>query len=379
MLCYLAGMEPYYLECIKDGPFQPKIAKGDDKSESQLTLDERRVVVQDQRLKSIIMSCLSDDVMESVISYETAKETWTDLVHSFEGPLDTKENRIMDLKLEYQTFRAKPLSQTYTRYKTLLNDDVNLSKQEINVGFVNMTGYSSVSKGFQTNFTSKLIQSSSNSNSQVDPKFQKDYKAEYKKMKAKLALLEAKVFDEEEVTQVKVLMDLADDELTVGKSHARNGEWVDITIRKRLNPDIKLPKFNTGRIIVPKSQAVNESLEPTKTLDTPESSKDSEAESLTPLPPLKNLQGASPSLEDSLLHDMQKRDHRTLDHEMSIALLKKSENYKAQPYQYASSSKKILKAKAKPFSPCTHYGFNDHRPDDCRNTRCEITIGSYDH
>nr|GFC59471.1 retrovirus-related Pol polyprotein from transposon TNT 1-94 [Tanacetum cinerariifolium] len=35
-----------------------------------------------------------------------------------------------------------------------------------------------------------------------------------------------------EVTQVKVLMALADDELTVGNSHTRNGEWVDITIRK---------------------------------------------------------------------------------------------------------------------------------------------------
>ncbi|GKB84521.1 retrovirus-related pol polyprotein from transposon TNT 1-94 [Tanacetum coccineum] len=394
MLCYLAGMEPYYLKY------------------------ERRVVVQDQRLKSIIMSCLPDDIMESVISCVSAKETWTDLVHSFEGPSDTKENRIMDLKLEYQTFRAKStesLSQTYTRYKTLLNelanDGVNLSKHEINVGFVNslpekwltffsedrgmpnhtilmtlqnyyerfvyednliqrrysdtkkalittpsstaistaffsnnviqdfqensddevdersseeylrdldieyqerallanskrfikrrnnfsgqkanentecykcgnkghfardcfsktsepsykspVNNYSSVSKGFQPKFTPKLIQSSSNSNSQADPKFQKDYKAEYKKMKAKLALLEAspsssqnpktfqpknkglvaetfdwdeeEVSDEEEVTQVKVLMALADDELTVGKSHARNGEWVDITIRK---------------------------------------------------------------------------------------------------------------------------------------------------
>ncbi|GKC60299.1 retrovirus-related pol polyprotein from transposon TNT 1-94 [Tanacetum coccineum] len=144
MLCYLAGMEPYYLKYIKDGPFQPKIAEGDAKPESQWTPDERRVVVQDQRLKSIIMSCLPDDIMESVISCVSAKETWTDLVHSFEGPSDTKENRIMDLKLEYQTFRAKSiesLSQTYTRYKTLLNelanDGVNLSKHEINVGFVN--------------------------------------------------------------------------------------------------------------------------------------------------------------------------------------------------------------------------------------------------
>nr|GEU37859.1 retrovirus-related Pol polyprotein from transposon TNT 1-94 [Tanacetum cinerariifolium] len=43
---------------------------------------------------------------------------------------------------------------------------------------------------------------------------------------------EEEVFNEEEVTQVKVLIALTDDDLTVGKSHARNGEWVDITIRK---------------------------------------------------------------------------------------------------------------------------------------------------
>ncbi|GKD96574.1 hypothetical protein Tco_1380471 [Tanacetum coccineum] len=112
MLCYLAGMEPYYLKCIKDGPFQQKSAE--------------------------------DDIIESVISCVSAKETWTDLVHSFEGPSNTKENRIMDLKLKYRTFRSKStesLSQTYTRYKTLLNelsnDGDNLSKHEINVGFVN--------------------------------------------------------------------------------------------------------------------------------------------------------------------------------------------------------------------------------------------------
>ncbi|GJV16465.1 retrovirus-related pol polyprotein from transposon TNT 1-94 [Tanacetum coccineum] len=565
MFCYLAGMEPYYLKCIKDGPFQQKKTDGDAKPD------------------------LLDDIMESVISCVSAKETWTDLVHSFEGPLDTKEKKIMDLKLEYQTFKAKStesLLQTYTCYKTLLNelanDGVNLSKHEINVGFVNslpkkwltfsqglrnanhtqtldladiygrfvyednliqrrysdtkkalittpsstavstaffsnnviqdfqenyndkvdkrsseeylrdldieyqerallansnrfikrrnnfsgqkanentecykcgnkchfvrdcfsktsepsykspVNNYSSVSKGFQPKFTPKLIQSSSNSNSQADLKFQKDYKAEYKKIKAKLALLEAspsssqnpktlqpknkclvaetfdwdkeEVSDEEEVTQVKVPMALADDELIVRKSHAGNGEWVGITIKKvntilsmdedadwqnylkyinidlkfveeqrlnllstynkmvfelnkcrdellilkqakldaitfqiqnteltklnhalqeqlkeekkinekwltsskkvsqywveRLNPNSKLPNFNTGRILVLESQVVNESLESTKTLNTPESSKDSEAESLTPLPPLKNLQGASPSLEE---------------------------------------------------------------------------------
>ncbi|GJZ56774.1 hypothetical protein Tco_0612268 [Tanacetum coccineum] len=101
-------------------------------------------VNQDQSLKSIIISCLPDDIMESVISCETAKATWTHLVYSFEGPFNTKKKNIKDLKLEYQTFRAKPsetLLQTYTRYKTLLNeltnDGVILSKHKINVGFVN--------------------------------------------------------------------------------------------------------------------------------------------------------------------------------------------------------------------------------------------------
>ncbi|GJX21695.1 retrovirus-related pol polyprotein from transposon TNT 1-94 [Tanacetum coccineum] len=64
---------------------------------------------------------------------------------------------------------------------------------------------------------------------------------------------------------------------------------------------------------------------------------------------------------------------------MYIASLKRSENYKAQPYQYAYSSKKILKAKAKPFPLCTYCGFNDYRPDDYKNYHeCGI-YRSYDH
>nr|GEV87066.1 copia protein [Tanacetum cinerariifolium] len=43
---------------------------------------------------------------------------------------------------------------------------------------------------------------------------------------------EEEVFGDEEMIQVKVLMALADDELVVGNNHARNGEWIDITMRK---------------------------------------------------------------------------------------------------------------------------------------------------
>nr|GEX31482.1 retrovirus-related Pol polyprotein from transposon TNT 1-94 [Tanacetum cinerariifolium] len=455
------------------------------------------------------MSCLPDDIMESVISYETSKATWTDLVHGFEGLLDTKENRIMDLKLEYQTFRAKPnesLSQTYTRYKTILNelsnDGVNLSKHEINVGFLNSLPekWLTFSEGLRNAnhtqtldladiyerfvYDDNLIQ-----RSQADPKAQKNYKAEYKKLKAKIALLEAnpstsqtpktlqpknkclvikifdwdeeEVFDDEEVTQVKVLMALADDELTVGKNHARYGECIDITMKKinillsmdedvdwqnylkyiiidlneqipyqkkkvldgelftessskinesgnlfvpasmrydqkmvpktkdwveRLNPDSKPLNFNTRRILVCESQAVNESLKSTETSNTPESSKDSEAESLTPLILLKNLQGASPSSKVMPLTFQPYSPRERPDLGIMKHTKPKTQDYldnivpgTVTPYQYSSSSKQIVKAKAKPFPPCTHYCFNDYIPDDCRNYHeCDI-CGSYDH
>ncbi|GKE67255.1 hypothetical protein Tco_1521416 [Tanacetum coccineum] len=104
-------MEPYYIACIKDGPFiQKNNTEGVPKPEAQWTPDKRRVVNHDQRLKSIIISCPLDDIMESIISCSTTKECWTDL--------------------------------TFTYFKTLLgeltNDVVKISKHEINVGFVNI-------------------------------------------------------------------------------------------------------------------------------------------------------------------------------------------------------------------------------------------------
>nr|GEX61085.1 retrovirus-related Pol polyprotein from transposon TNT 1-94 [Tanacetum cinerariifolium] len=262
MLCYLVGIEPYYLKCINDGPFQLKIAKGDSKPESQWTPDERRVVVQDQCLESIIMSCLPDDIMES----------------------DEEE-----------------------------------------------------------------------------------------------------VFEDEDVTQVKVLMALADDELIVGKSLARNGEWVDITIRKIQN--IKLTKLNHAlQEQLNKEKKINEKwLTSSKKVSQCISEQISHqkkkvlgGELLTESLSRINInENAFIPASMRILYYMicKREDHRTLDHEMYIASLNRSENYKAQPYQYASISKQILKAKAS----CTHYGFNNHRPDDYINyPKCEI-CGSYDH
>ncbi|GJX88602.1 retrovirus-related pol polyprotein from transposon TNT 1-94 [Tanacetum coccineum] len=401
-----------------DGLFKPKTAEGAIKPKAQWTPDERRVVLQDQCLKSIIVSCLPDDIMESVISCETTKDTWTDLVHSFEGPSDNKETRIMDLKLEYQTFKAKPsksLSQTYTRYKSLLNelaiDGVNLSKHEINVGFVN-----SLREKWLTFYQEQRSANHTQTLDLADIYGRFVYEDNLIQIRNCNDENEEEVSDDEEVTRVKALMALADDELTVGKNHARNSEWIDITTRKveRLNPDSKLPNFNTGRILVPESQPVNESLKPKETTTNPESSKDSEAESLTPLPPLKILHGASPSLEVESLtfqpHSPKERPglgimkytkpktqdslNKSVSGTVTVSdtepttplvpikvknteqkskineltkLVQMLIDEKAQPYQYASPSKEILNAKSKPFPSCPHCGFNDHRPDDYRN------------
>nr|GEX44248.1 reverse transcriptase domain-containing protein [Tanacetum cinerariifolium] len=136
-------------------------------------------------------------------------------------------------------------------------------------------------------------------------------------------------------------------------------------------PDSKLQNFNTGRILVPKSQAVNESLKPTKTSTGPKSSKDSKADSLTPLPPLKSLQRGQSLFKN---HNLSVNSVTIPITKLMIAIGFST----ARPYQCASPFKQILKEKTKPFPPCIHCGFNDYRPDDSRNyPECDI-CGSYD-
>nr|GFA23280.1 hypothetical protein [Tanacetum cinerariifolium] len=209
---------------------------------------------------------------------------------------------------------------------------------------------------------------------QADPKFQKDYKAEYKKMKAKLALLEASPSSSLNLKNFQP-KNKADDELTVGKSHARNGEWVDITIRK-INTLLSMDEDDDWQNYLNYINIdLNEQISHQKKkvlggeLFTESSSKMNEN---------KNL--FVPASMGILYCMICKRDnHRTSDHKMYTTSLKRSKNYKAQPYQYASSSKQILKEKKKPFPPCTHCGFNDDRLGDYKNyTECRI-CGSYDH
>ncbi|GKE60968.1 hypothetical protein Tco_1511335, partial [Tanacetum coccineum] len=189
----------------------------------------------------------------------------------------------MDLKLCYNTFKFKEgesLTQTFTRYKALMNelvnDDINISKLEINTSFINelpknwlsfcqslrITNHVKDSElaslfvpSYQSPFQPKPL-----SSSQHKPELRptKDFEAKYNKVKAKLALLissastskaatvknkgliaEAYEWDEEKVSsddnemvEVKVLMALAEENDAISKEGARNGESVKISMRK---------------------------------------------------------------------------------------------------------------------------------------------------
>ncbi|GJT73377.1 retrovirus-related pol polyprotein from transposon TNT 1-94 [Tanacetum coccineum] len=96
-------------------------------------------------------------------------------------------------------------------------------------------------------------------------------------------------------------------------------------------------------------------------------------------PSITNIKSAL--FEAHLRWEMELDDTSPVDFnlEAKVASLNNSKNYKAHPYQNASRSKQILKSKEKPYPPCTHCGFNNHHPDDCRNYPEYEIYGSYDH
>nr|GFA36013.1 hypothetical protein [Tanacetum cinerariifolium] len=63
--CHIIGIEPQLENIIKNAPFIP-MAAGQRKPKEQWSRDERKTTNLDQRLKSLIMSVLSDDQIVSL-------------------------------------------------------------------------------------------------------------------------------------------------------------------------------------------------------------------------------------------------------------------------------------------------------------------------
>ncbi|GJU99747.1 hypothetical protein Tco_1329018 [Tanacetum coccineum] len=278
---HIIGIEPQFENIISNGPFIP-MATSQRKPEGQWTADERKAANLDQQLKSLIVSVLPDDQMNSVINCLTAKSTWDDLILYYEGPFDVKESKVMDLKLYYNTFKFKEgesLTQTFIRYKALMNELVNdcikLSKLEINIGFINglpkkwlsfcqslrNTNHvkdSELASHFGLQHSPDDIKDDTRSSHRVSKctiertrnqaeLFAANLKAPSSSLdKNKGLFAETYDWDEEEVssddnevTEVKALMALTDEErVSVGKESANNVEWVKISIKKKIKNNL---------------------------------------------------------------------------------------------------------------------------------------------
>ncbi|GJZ75137.1 retrovirus-related pol polyprotein from transposon TNT 1-94 [Tanacetum coccineum] len=395
-MCHIIGIEPQFENIIKNGPFVPMTA-GQRKPENQWTGDERKAANLDQRLKSLIMSVLPDDQMNSVINCLTAKSTWDDLILYHEGPSDVKESRVMDLKLCYNTFKFKEgesLTQTFTRYKALMNELVNdgikLSKLEINTGFINglpkkwlsfcqsLRNTNNVKDSklaslfgklkyeenlidsiyetennkslvFTTPLSIAFFSSSIAQDFQDNPDDEEDTRSSHEYLndleeeyQARALLAKSKRFfkkedvssDDNEMVEVKVLMELAEENDVFSKEGARNGKCVKISMRKCISEQIPsqkkrilgvdqltkhssslglkdlvferlwfseaegfiLPNHDTGRILQSESQrnTTDPSVVVTDSSATDYDSADGSLVCSTPLPLLKKLDGVEP-------------------------------------------------------------------------------------
>ncbi|GKA82610.1 mitochondrial proton/calcium exchanger protein-like protein isoform X1 [Tanacetum coccineum] len=110
-LVYFNNLEPYLLVILENGPYVPKsLASTPEnifiKPQKQWSHDNRRLANQDKRLKSIIISCLPNDVMKSVIKCATAKSMWDDLILSHEEPSNIRDTKIVALRLKFNEFKA---------------------------------------------------------------------------------------------------------------------------------------------------------------------------------------------------------------------------------------------------------------------------------
>ncbi|GKE49839.1 retrovirus-related pol polyprotein from transposon TNT 1-94 [Tanacetum coccineum] len=133
-LVFLDGLEPYLLKTLEDRPFVPMLNFSTSKNplpkrQNQWSNAESHLANQDKRLKSIIISCLPNVVMKSVIKWKTAKEMWNDLILAHEGPSDTRDTKIASLRLKFNAFKSlegEKVMGMFTRIKCLLNDLENI-------------------------------------------------------------------------------------------------------------------------------------------------------------------------------------------------------------------------------------------------------------
>ncbi|GJT67698.1 hypothetical protein Tco_1019178 [Tanacetum coccineum] len=389
------------------------MAAGQKKPEAQWTADERKAANLDQRLKSLIMSVLPNDQMNSDFQDSPDNEEDTSSSHEY----------LNDLEEEYQSRARLAKSKRFFKKDTQRFSSAKATDQTE----CHKCGKKGKNKGL----------------------IAKTYDWDDEEVSS----------DENEVTKVKALIALTDEErVLVGKESARNGDWTKISMKKHVNTEIlkenqnlrlKLKELTSitktwlnssnkvnqcineqiptqkKKILginqltkdtssfgskysifiksladnsymsitssnIPKSSKTEDSTLPNQDTDevpsnesqknttnslvvvsdssaTDYDSTDESSVCSTPLLSLKKLDGVEPC---------KRTNHRTCDHAEFMSFMNANQHHTSQG---ESSSRSRPSRPSVSFLSCIHCGYNDHHSNDCLyNPTCEI-CRSYDH
>ncbi|GKB30832.1 hypothetical protein Tco_0870233 [Tanacetum coccineum] len=309
-MCHIIGIKPQFENIISNGPYIP-MATGQRKPETQSTLEERKAANLDQRLKSLIMSMLlalmnefvNDGIKLSKLEINTGfikglPKKWIAFCQSLRNTNHVKESELPSLfgKLKYE--------------ENLINNIYDTNKEKTLVPETPLS----------TAFFSISIDEEEVSS------------------------------DDNELTEVKALMALADEErVFVGKENSRNDN-VSITDsnKPRLSEAKNSTLSNHDTVKIPSVESQKNTTDPsivvTESLSTNYDSADKSSVCSTPLSPLKKLDGAKPALVGKLRNVKMEDDHplAIVMKELNELKLQISKNKKSEALQ----AKKVKSFKA---------------------------------
>ncbi|GJV12035.1 hypothetical protein Tco_1353576 [Tanacetum coccineum] len=293
-LVYLDGLEPYLLEILEDGPFVHMSSLSTftnhlPKPHKQWSHTDRRLANQDKRLKSIIISCLPNDVMKSVIKCKTAKAIFS------ASPHVVVQGLLM--------CHLAPLSDVFAVWVYATVEGSFVLCILFGLGSWEDSGFDlkedlRSNNEFITDLNAKYHERALLANKKRFYKRSKRINV-MTKGKSEKGLV-AKSFDwdkesvssdDERVTKIKAFMAIVEDELSVGKADARSGQWVEITMKKDLGGKGKRKeKISSKEVIFTKADE-------SSFVPIPEITSDFESECDTqePMPPLSKLIGSEPT------------------------------------------------------------------------------------
>ncbi|GJY37250.1 retrovirus-related pol polyprotein from transposon TNT 1-94 [Tanacetum coccineum] len=400
---FLDGLEPYLLKTLEDGPFVPMSSLSTNenllpKRQNQWSNAESRLANKDKRLKSIIISCLPNDVMKSVIKCKTAKEIWNDLILAHEGPSDTRDTKIAALRLKFNAFKSlegEKVMGTFTTLKCLLNDlennGVTIPQAKVNATFVNSMPRKWLSMN-QTQRANNSIKNDSLATLYGKYNFEEGlidqiYESETQRFSIQASSSKALISNtqfqdsdsdveedqrtnDEGTTRIRAFMEIAKDEPSVGKADARSSQWVDITMKKtcsKVTLDQLLSEQVPGNIVKalggkgrrkensPSKEILFSKADVSTSESAPMITSDSEDDSdiQEPLPPLPNLSGTDPSGASKSLMSLSDLTANMADLTLNTASkeIKKSSNKVSQTY--------VIKKKTESKHPAVQSSYPD--------------------